>query len=108
MCFTACDRKIPRRFAAAKANDGGAGGLGCSAGRYDNPGKSMMAFIKASTLPSSSSDTPAGVPPGWGGGVLTLDTPLGCDPKHPVTPPDGCVGWSGFSDVGNSRFVSML
>ena len=39
--------------------------------------------------------------------AITLGTPYGCDPAHPVTPPDGCVGWSGYSDTGNSSLGSV-
>ena len=51
---------------------------------YDNPGKSSMASVKANH-----------------GTSVTLGTPYGCDPKHPASPPDGCIGWNGFTDTGN-------
>lgn len=65
-----------------------------------------MAFIKNSTLTSDNGDGGGGNG-GGGGGLLELGLPLGCDPSNPSSPPDGCVGWEGFTDVGNYSMGSV-
>ena len=52
-------------------------------------------------------DDNAGRGVGGSAHLLELGTPYGCDPAHPSIPPDGCVGWSGFTDVGNSSMGSV-
>ena len=67
--------------------------------RYDNPGKSALASILPNTHMPPASFT---------GGVLTLDTPFGCDPAHPTMPkPDGCDKWRGFTDTGDGTMGSV-
>ena len=71
-----------------------------------------MAFIKNSTLTSrvAGSDDGRGGGTGGGsggGGLLELELPLGCDPSNPSSPPDGCVGWEGFTDAGNYSMGSV-
>ena len=41
------------------------------------------------------------------GDRISLSVPYGCDPGEPVSPPDGCVGWSGFTDKGNFSMGSV-
>jgi hypothetical protein len=97
---------------------------------YDNPGKSMLASVilagssggggsssndesnestgtsttstTSATRTTTSTSTSSSRSDTREIHTVTLDIPFGCNPAiNPYTPADGCIGWSGYTDVGN-------